>query len=324
MWPPDPLAVLAQRTGGQAGPHRLISGGFQRVGVLSRNRCDDGEMLGCPAHGRQGDPLVTFRPILSAATIAALAHVAFADGYADTVVSYDPGALTNPIFNDPAAALGGLNPDTGFGLLTPFNPPFATTDLVEVGTGGSLTLALATPAATTGYTLGIHAGVGLVDQDGDLTNNDAFTGDPVYTFDTDPLFGGLPRRATVSVSFDGVDFVSLGSVDFLLPSNVDAASTMNAPASPINDPADPFQPFVADLQDFANRNYAGVLDVLDGSAGGTWLDLSGVALPAVNFVRFDVDASGDERFFIDAVVSVPEPSSAALLAVSGLLLRRRR
>ena len=266
--------------------------------------------------------------------VAVFPSAALADGFAAGVVEYVPGTLTpnfeNDLYDDPTAALGGLNPDAGGTLLTPFNPPFGTSDLVQIGVGGSLTLELASPARTSGLGLGIHAAVGLVDQDGDFANNDAFTGDPAYTFDNDPLFGGGTRAANVSVSDDGQTFVSLGRVEFVLPSNVDAGATgpLDPPASgDLVDPADVFQPFVADLQDFANRDFAGVLDLLDGSAGGTWLDLSGTGLANVNFVRFDGVAAG-ERFYLDAVVSVsavPEPATlAASGLLVGLLLRRRR
>ena len=263
---------------------------------------------------------------LTAATlaVAACSSAALADGYAASVVDYTSGTLTNAAYDDPNAALGGLVADTGFGILNPFNPPFATSDIVEVGVGGSLTLQLETPADTGGLGLGIHAAVGLVDQDGDFGNNDAFTGSPVYTFDTDPTFGPGPRAAVVSVSDDGQNFVSLGRVEFLLPSNVDAgaAGPLDS-ADTIDDPADPFQPFDASLQDFANRDFAGVLDLLAGSAGGTWLDLSGTGLAEVNFVRFDGVQAG-ERFFLDSVVSVPEPASLSAFAFAALLLRRRR
>ena len=269
--------------------------------------------------------------LIPAATLAvATSSAALADGFATSVVDYAPGSLTSADYDNPAAALGGLNADTGFGLTNPFNPVFASDDLVEVGVGGSLTVQLASPASTNGFGLGIHAGVGLVDQDNDFANNDALTGDPVYTFDTDPLFGSGPRAAVVSVSDDGSTFVSLGRVEFLVPTNVDAGAAGPldpAPTGDLVDPADVFKPFVADLQDFANRDFAGVLDLLDGSAGGTWLDLSGTGLDEVNFVRFDGVADG-ERFFLDAVVSVsavPEPTAfAASGLLVSLLLRRRR
>ncbi len=265
-------------------------------------------------------------PTVATLAVATLPSAVLADGFATSVVDYTPGTLSNPAYDDPTAALGGLDPDTGFGLLNPFNPPFADSDLVEVGVGGSLTLQLAAPATTDGLGLGIHAAVGLVDQDGDFGNDDAFTGDPVFTFDTDPVFGAGPRAAVVSVSDDGQTFVSLGRVEFLLPSNVDSGASgplAAAPTGPLIDPADLFQPFDADLQDFANRDFAGVLALLDGSAGGTWLDLSGTGLAEVNFVRFDGVQAG-ERFFLDSVVSVPEPASLSLLALGGVAVLRRR
>ena len=71
-------------------------------------------------------------------------------------------------YSNPAAALGGSNPVVGnFGgsnsYLTPFNPAYSASDLVEIGAGGSLVLRLAQTASTDGYTIGVHAGFGLTD-----------------------------------------------------------------------------------------------------------------------------------------------------------------
>ena len=69
---------------------------------------------------------------------------------------------------------------------------------------------------------------------------------------------------------------------------------------------------------------SGLLSVLDGSAGGTWFDLTNVALPEVNFVEFSVTGAG-QTMFVDAVVAIPEPASlgAVLLGAGALALRRR-
>ena len=81
-----------------------------------------------------------------------------------------------------------------------------------------------------------------------------------------------------------------------------------------------------------------VLDLLDGSGGGTWLDLSSSGLSQVGYVRFRVDddliAGPPLNFELDAVsirsgfsgAPVPEPSTMFLLVsllVFGLLNKRR-
>jgi hypothetical protein len=68
-----------------------------------------------------------------------------------------------------------------------------------------------------------------------------------------------------------------------------------------------------------------MLTLLDGSAGGVWFDLTGVALPGVNYVKFSVDEQ-DVQMYVDMVVAIPEPASLSLLIVGGiaLALSRRR
>ena len=85
--------------------------------------------------------------------------------------------------------------------------------------------------------------------------------------------------------------------------------------------ADFGKPYVGTLGDFDGLTYPQILAELDGSAGGTWLDLSGAGLSRVGFIRFD--GTGDGPFELDAVslasgkigAPVPEPMSGLLLAV---------
>src|SRR5215471_16086284 len=67
-----------------------------------------------------------------------IAHAQFASG----VVSYNPGSGFSPNFTNSSAALGA--PASGTGI-TPFAPPFSTSQIVSIGTGGSLTLQFNTP-----------------------------------------------------------------------------------------------------------------------------------------------------------------------------------
>jgi hypothetical protein len=258
--------------------------------------------------------------------------------FADSVVSYSPGATyqspasfdpsfvpppgaVDQSYINPSAALGGLNADTGFGQLTPFNAAFASTDLVGIGAGGELTLHLDTAAATTGKTLGIHAGVGLID--GDYPNGTNLT--PPFPYTT-------PRLAEVLVSQDGSTFYSLGVQTFDMPSNY-YSQGIATPGSPTVSgplvPADFSKPFTGTLDSLSGETWPQMLATLDGSAGGTWLDLSGLPISGVNYVQFKADNLGDTTY-IDSVVvdppSVPEPASLAVLGFGSLalLLRRKR
>ncbi len=241
---------------------------------------------------------------------AASAHAALS--VADSVVRYDAGGDT---YTTASAALGLPNADTGFGLLTPFNAAWQDSDLVGISAGGSLELHLSQPLSTRGRTLGVHAGVGLADM-----NWPNGTAGGLYT---------SPRQATVGVSGDGTNWVSLGVVSFDTPTNYYSQGVTTpgyqAAAGPGAVVADFSKPFDGAEDDFTGQNWSGILDLLDGSAGGTWLDLSGTGLSQVNYVKFDV-ADG-QRMLVDSVVGVAVPEPAAglvLLTVAGLALVRRR
>jgi hypothetical protein len=233
--------------------------------------------------------------------------------YASQVISYVSGTLADPTYNNPSVALGGLDPVTGsFGgqtyYLTPFDPTFSSSELVEIGAGGSLVLKLAQTASTNGYTLGVHTGFGLADANypnGVNSNPASYTNSWV-------------RRADVQISADGVNWGDLGPITFNSPSNYDAGTATDpegltpgvAPA------ADPSQPFLGSLNSFDSENWQSTLATLNGSAGGTWINLTGVTdqngnpITGVNYVKFAVPANppldpktgNPEIMMVDAIV----------------------
>ena len=233
------------------------------------------------------------------------------------VVSYAPGTARED-FRNAAAALGLPSGDTTFGALTPFNPPFSNEHIVLVGAGGELTLRLSAPVTPrAGHEIGVFANNGLVDA------SPAGTGtatSPVSTFSPAPA-------ARVSVSADGRQFVPLAGgalVAFANPTNFYTDTSITNYSAPLGSaPADFSRPFAGALSDFAGLAYDEMLTLLDGSAGGTWLDVSGTGLPAVQYVRFEVPAGADVRMVVDAVTAVPEPAALSLLLLPAILLRRR-
>lgn len=259
------------------------------------------------------------------ATLAplALAGAAQASVFATRVVDYVPGNVL-PDYQNASAALGKTNEfnpgeplfDIPPTVVTPFNASFATDDIVGIGAGGRLVLELGQTAATgAGHTLGVHAGVGLIDNDfpNGLVNGPAtpYTGQ---------------RQADVRVSFDGATWLSLGDdVIFDLPTNwwAQGVTTPGANETSGTVQADFTQPFVGALSDFDDSDWQEVLATLGGSAGGTWFDLTGINLPGVNFVEFTVPDAG-ETMFVDAVVAIPEPVLLAPVVIGLMALRRRR
>jgi hypothetical protein len=236
--------------------------------------------------------------------------------FADQVAGYTPGSAPAG-FQKSQAAQGPIKGDTGFGGLTPFNPPFSDNDIVIVGAGGSLALRLSEPIRTAGGSLGVFANNGLVDVSPDGSGR---AGSPPSTFSP-------PPRALVSVSSDGLVYTPLvvAPVTFDNPTNAYLDTPIeNYFQPPGNQPADQGKPFLGRLSDFAGETYPQMRSRLAGSAGGTWLDLAGVPLEQVRFVKFDVPAGADYRMVVDSVAAVPEP--AAGVALAGLvalgLLRR--
>ena len=216
------------------------------------------------------------------------------------------------------------------GVISPFNPPYQTNDIVSIGENGHLTLRLSNYAIPQAGSreIGVFTNAGLADFD---YPNGKADGGP-FTFGVD--------SALVEVSENGTSWVSLGNVTFDIPAN--AYTDLTDPFSLTNGsvPADSQQPFAGSLSDFANKTYAGaspnIRELLDGSAGGTWLDISAAGLAQVGFIRFTMPESlaAIVSLELDAVSiahdaigapTVPEPATAMLLvaALVGFVVKQR-
>lgn len=275
-----------------------------------------------PRRGRRtGAALRAALPAASAAAWLACAapRAGAAVVSAAELVSYAPGTARED-FRNAAAALGPPAGDTTFGALTPFNPPFSNTHVVIVGAGGELTLRLSAPVPTSapGPEIGVFANNGLVDVSPGGTGT---ASSPASTFSPAPA-------ARVSVSADGAQFVPLNGgalVSFANPTNVYTDTSIENYSAPLGAAvADFSQPFAGTLTDFSGLTYDQMLTLLDGSAGGTWLDVSGTGLSTVQYVRFEVPAGETLRMVVDAVTAVPEPGAAGGLVVLGAAMLRRR
>jgi hypothetical protein len=208
-----------------------------------------------------------------------------------------------------------------------------TNQLVSLGEGGQITLRLsnyAVPQASGLPELGIFGNVGLVDTD----YPNGLTGSPVSTFSD-------IESAKVEVSPDGASWISLGVQAFDIPTN--GYTDLSDPYSATQGSAlsDFQQPFVGDLSSFASKHYSpDMINLLAGSGGGKWLDISGTGLAHVGYVRFSIaddgNASTKLKFELDAVsvshaalgtAVVPEPTAlilsfALLPTLAGFRLRR--
>jgi hypothetical protein len=251
--------------------------------------------------------------VVSTVTIAARANLA------SSVADYTPGSFAQTTsysgYTNASAALGAITGDTGYGYaLNPFNPPYDPSQIVAIGAGGQLTLHMASPVATGPAALGVFSNSGLDDASGG--SGQAYN--PATTLDED--YGETDPEAIVQVSPDDVnaDFVSLNGgapIVFTNPTNAYLGTQM----------ANQFQPFTGDLASFNGLTFDQIKTLLNGSAGGTWLDLSGTGYSQINYVRFIVPGDATYGMVVDSVSAVPEPTIGLPLAVgTTALLRRRR
>lgn len=258
-----------------------------------------------------------------------------------TVLMGEPGTT----YDTPAAAVGAPNriagASIGFpGPVTPFNPPFEQSEVVAIGLGGSLTLELATPVSVGGGTqVGIFTTAGL--------NDPTFSGVAEAVART---FAGTEfaadRTAIVEVASEPGNFVSLGRFVFNAPTQAYANqdSPYDFPAGAV--PSDFDKPFTGDLSSFDGLSSAQISALLDGSGGGTWIDVpESIGLDTIRYVRlsdplWSVLDSGELQthrtsaynssyskpadLFIDAVNVVPEPAMLSSVVLGLALLHRRR
>jgi len=236
------------------------------------------------------------------------------------VIQYSEGSGTSASLRDPAAALGIPNPvvpgfsgPSGDEALNPFAPHYTGANIVQIGVGGALTLRLdyfVTLNDTPGVLeLGVVENIFLTDTTGSGQN-----GNPAGAFGSD--------SAEVEVSADGTNFFSLGMQDFTLPANYwTDAPTRGATGSIA---ADFGEPFGGAVSDFDGLNWSDTLSELDGSGGGTWLDVpTSLGISEIGWVRFSGVSTGTLE--VDSVLGngslratpTPEPGTALLLLLSG-------
>ncbi len=278
--------------------------------------------------------------VLAAAAAAPSGHAVASTFYANQVASYTPGTAPtdssgfSSYTQSGNAALGPLAPvtDTYNDILTPFNGPYLPTQLVAVGDGGTLELHLAEAAGVSGVTIGVHTIASLNDQYYASTNPAPAAGtnfNPAQTLQENSY--GVNPSADVQVSENGATWVDLGTITFNNPSNYYADVSGPYATTAGTTPANFGQPFTGTLASFNGLDFQQTLAQLNGSAGGTWLNLTPAAnagLTGVNYIKFNVPTGAVIPLYVDAVVgtnaSIPEPATVAFLAVGALALSLRR
>ncbi len=209
--------------------------------------------------------------------------------FATSVVSYNSGTGFAANFTNPAVALGKPAATTS---VTPLAPAFSSSQLVSLGTNGSLTLQFNPPI--------VHFPSNPYGLDFQVYGNSFFinTGGGV----TSGLIGGNnPGGTRVEVSADGSNWFTLNPA---LTPTVDSYYPTDGPG----DPGIPVNPALT-ASDFNGKNLAGIRSLYAGSAGGggfnlAWAqDTNGnpIDLSIARFVRLDVLTNKSE---VDAVSEV--------------------
>ena len=225
-----------------------------------------------------------------------------ADGFADVVLSYNPGTGFSSGFTNTSTVLGAPTSSA-----TPFAPAFRNTQILSIGAGGSLIVEFNTPIQ--------HDSSHPFGLDFTIYGNSFFI--ESGTTANGSIFGSAPGSTRVSVSQDGVNFYVL---------NPALAPTVNYafPTDGVGDPTLPVNPTLMP-SDFTGLDLAGIRSLYNGSAGGSSYDIAwaqdsqgnSVDLSSIDFVKVDV-LSGKAQ--IDSFSETPEPAAFALLAPGLALL----
>ena len=125
--------------------------------------------------------------------------------FADSVAAYTPGSGVSASYTNASRALGAPTTFIGYQNSDPFNSPYASSHLVSVGAGGSVTLQFSTPIVNDGANpfgcdFIIFGNAGFVITNGNYSGGGITDGS---------LYGANPGSTRVAVSADGVNFFAL-------------------------------------------------------------------------------------------------------------------
>jgi len=262
---------------------------------------------------------MAFRSVVAALSAAVVASHAGAGVYGSSLESYSAGTGLNPAYTDSNAALGEPTRFTGVGIfpgaVTPFNPAYLTSEVVQVGRGGHLTVKFdhaVTDDPSNPF------GVDL------LVFGNSFYSDPTYPAGiAAALFAGGGK---VEVSADGSDWrlVPIINADGAFPTL--GYSDLNDPYSLV--PGTLLSDFTRPVDpsfDAIGKNFAQISAAYAGSGGGTGIDLASVGLTSARYVRISTDLNSPTIPSIDGFSDVaPAPGTLSLLALATIAARRRR
>ncbi len=210
--------------------------------------------------------------------------------FARSVLSFEQGTDQFQFYryDDPGSALG-VSPRVtdvfgGVHFTGPFNNPWQRKDVVSVGLGGYLTLELE-------QSVKVESGVKALG----IFTFQQFLLQGGWGTDAKPTLFYPSMQARVYVSEKGRDWVGVNEGDLI---------SFDIPANGFNgdgSDADYGKPHDLTVGELGGLPKAEIIARYDGSAGGTWLDLSGTGLDRVGYVRFEVDADQAFSFQLEGV-----------------------
>lgn len=204
------------------------------------------------------------------------------DPYADAWIEYDPGSNPAPGYTTPGVVLGAPERFTGEGVfpgvVSAFNPPFGTDELLSIGAGGTLVVQFDTPVTDDpGNPFGIDL----------LIFGNAFFIDAAFPAGiVGELF--LDNGGVIEVSADCEQWFEIAGIqaDGPMPTVgwLDAGPYDTEPGTIPTDFTRPVDPSVtvADLEGLTNE---ALRDVYGGSGGGVGIDLADAGLASITCVR---------------------------------------
>ncbi|NLX57532.1 MAG: PEP-CTERM sorting domain-containing protein [Phycisphaerae bacterium] len=265
--------------------------------------------------------------LCSVCVVVLCAQAVWADPWADTVVLYNPGDVTNytnslVVLGEPTRTTAAFTEGSESVRMTV--GPWQDSEILKIGNGGQLIVSFDSlvendPLNPFGIDLLVFTNAAFASLDW-MTEN-KIIGDPVYTF------GGA--LGAISVSQDGLNWHQVTSLGPIFPMHgylSDEADAYATGATP-TDYTRPVDPSLS-LNDFAGLSLAEALSLYNGSGGGLGIDLSNldggtITLSSISFVKIE-GYTNSLAGFAD-VAAVPEPATMALVAcgLAALAVRRR-
>jgi hypothetical protein len=252
------------------------------------------------------------KTFLVSTSLALFASSAVAsDPFATQMVAYAQG--TNPAagFVNPTAALGEPARMTGSvafpSAVTPFNPPYLTSQIVSIGEGGSLTLGFDHPVTNDplnpfGFDL--------------LVFGNAFYHDPTFSGVAAGVVSAGGGIVEVSDNLDTWIVVPGTAAESVFPTLGYSDLTNPYAESPGNVLSDFTRPVNPSFNAFG-MNFAQIVAAYDGAGGGNGIDIGPTGLNSIRYIRITNPVGSGVTVEIDGVSDVPAPGTAALLCAWG-------